>query len=309
MRSTRGVLVALLTVASTGAAQISRGDSGFRPGTINQTESALYDAVRTRPRDPAARAALGRYLLSRGATRVGMTLLEEALKFGGDSAAIEPDLARAYLDAGEYKSLAALKSISAVERDRAIWLAAHESRTIASDSIFAAPLRAPADSASVGQIILRVNGHAIPAAISARVSGILISDTAAVASGLHRFGVDGGSVLGAADSVRIAGMSVSNVPLAIARIAGGHSAIVGLDFVGQYVPTFDARAGELTLHVGMTRVPLPSGARFVTWSTPTDLQVFQSGGWISITRPSMGRELRDHRWTFDARSGMLVIER
>lgn len=297
-------MLALLAVAATRVAAQTPRDAERRPGTVTQTESALYDAVRARPRDPAARVALGRYLLSRGATRVGMTLLEEAIKFGGDAAAIEPDLARAYLDAGEYKSLASLGSLSPAEHDRAAWFAAHESRTLSPDSILQVPLRSASDGAGV--IDLRIDGQSIPATVSASVSGIVISDTAAVAKTLHRFGA---SSAAAADSIGIGGLSVSNVPLAIAKIDGGQAAIVGLDFLGRYVPTFDARAGQVTLRVGMTRVPLPAGVKYITWSTPTDLQVLQSGGWISVTRPSMARELRDHRWTFDARGGVLVVER
>ena len=65
---------------------------------------------------------------------------------------------------------------------------------------------------------------------------------------------------------------------------------------------------QITLRVGMPRVALPNGTRFVTWSTQSDLQLLQAGGWISITRPSMARVLREHRWTFDAKRGALIVE-
>jgi hypothetical protein len=298
-------------VAGTAQAQVPRAtDTTFRPGAIGPTETALYDAVQTRPRDPTARVALGRYLVARGATRVGMTLLEEAIKFGADAAAVEPDLARAYLETGEYRSLAALKSVSA-ERERAQWLVAHESRTVASDSILTVPYRAPADSASVGRVSLRVDGRVLEATISARVWGIVIADTTTVARQLHRFAGDStrASILAAADSIGFGSMSVTNVPVTIARVDGPRAAIVGLDLIGQYDPTFDPASGQITLRVGIPRVVLPNGMRFNTWSTESDVQLLQASGWISVTRPSIARVLRERRWTFDSRRGVLVVER
>jgi hypothetical protein len=291
------------------AAQTRGADSTLRAGTIGSAESALYDAVRTRPRDPAARAALGRYLVSRGATRVGTVLLEEAIKFGGDPTAIEPDLARAYLEAGDYRSLAALKSISAADRERAQWLAGHESRTIASDSIVSIPLGPPQDSASIGLITLRIDGHAVDAAITARVSGLVVSDTSLFARQMHRFGADSNRAakLAAADSIGIGRMSITNVPITIAHIEGPRTAWIGLDLIGQYVPAFDPMAGQIVLHVGTPNAALPTGTRFVTWRTPSDLQLLQASGWISVSRPSMARALREHKWTFDAKRGALIV--
>ena len=239
-----------------------------------------------------------------------MTLLEEAIKFGGDATAIEPELARAYLDAGEYRSLATLKSVAPAERERAQWLAARESRTVASDSILSVALRPPTDSTSVGRVVLRVDGRTLDAAISARVSGIIISDTSSLAHQLRRFAADGerGSVLAAADSIGLGRMSVSNVPVTIARVDGSCAAIIGLDMLGQYVPTFDPLTAQITLHVGTPRAALPNGKRFVTWRTRSDLQLLQAGGWLSITRPSMARVLSERRWTFDAKRGALIVE-
>jgi hypothetical protein len=311
----RRAVVVLAALAFTGSgvgAQVTRGgDAALRAGTVGPAEAALYAAVRTHPRDPASRVALGRYLMARGAARVGMTLLEEAIRFGGDATAIEPDLARAYLATGEYRSLAGLKSISLDMRARAQWLAAHESRTVAPDSIVRVSFQVTADSAAVGRVTLRVNGRLLEAAITARVSGIVIADTAAVAGDIHRFATEGerGAVLAVADSVGLGGVSISNVPVTVARVDGMRTALIGLDLLGQYAAAFDAAAAQITLHVGMPRVVLPNGTRFVTWSTPSNLQLLQAAGWISITRPSIGRLLREHRWTFDAARGVLVVER
>ena len=42
----------------------------------------LYADVRSRPRDPEARARLGRYLAMKGALRPGLVLVDEAVEFG-----------------------------------------------------------------------------------------------------------------------------------------------------------------------------------------------------------------------------------
>jgi len=57
-------------------------DSGLWP----QAEEAFYAQASARPRDPVARAALGRYLAMKGAVMPGTVLIEEAMQFGLDSA-------------------------------------------------------------------------------------------------------------------------------------------------------------------------------------------------------------------------------
>jgi tetratricopeptide (TPR) repeat protein len=94
----------------TSSAQTGRADSLLNAGALQRAESLYYSAVQTRPRDPMARWALGKYLVSRGAPRVGMTLFEEALQFGGDPAVVNAELAPTYLALGEYHKLSALKA-------------------------------------------------------------------------------------------------------------------------------------------------------------------------------------------------------
>ena len=310
-RSTASLaLIAVCVTGTSAGAQPRSTEVALRAGTIVPTESALYDAVTRHPRDPGARVALGRYLIARGATRVGMTLLEEAIRFGGDTAKIEPDLARAYLEAGEFHSLASLKSVAPGARQRAQWLIDHEPRVVAGDSILVVPFGAPVDSQGLGQLSLRIDGHAVDAIVSSSVRGIVISDTSAQARPLRLFpgDADRGAMLAVADSVGIGGVSMWNVPVMVERLRGPATAIIGLDVLGQFVPTFDPVAGQMTLHVGMSRVALPAGTRFVTWRATSELQLLQEKGWISVTRPSIVRVLRERRWTFDAARGVLVVE-
>jgi hypothetical protein len=51
-------------------------------GRWTEAEDLLYAGVRAGPRDPIARARLGRYLAMKGALRPGLVLVEEAGEFG-----------------------------------------------------------------------------------------------------------------------------------------------------------------------------------------------------------------------------------
>jgi hypothetical protein len=88
-RSLLGAVCALVVVVGTPArarAQDelppSRADSLLDAGRWNAAEELLYAAARTHPRDPIARARLGRYLAMKGALRPGLVLVEEAEEFG-----------------------------------------------------------------------------------------------------------------------------------------------------------------------------------------------------------------------------------
>ena len=60
----------------------SRADSLLDAGRWSDAEELLYAAARAHPRDPIARARLGRYLAMKGALRPGLVLIEEAEEFG-----------------------------------------------------------------------------------------------------------------------------------------------------------------------------------------------------------------------------------
>ena len=64
----------------------SRGDSLLAEGRWAEAEAAYYQRSARAPRDPAARAALGRFIAMKGAVRPGMVLIAEARKFGLDKA-------------------------------------------------------------------------------------------------------------------------------------------------------------------------------------------------------------------------------
>src|SRR6185295_13251463 len=67
---------------------VARADSLLAAGEVMRAEALYYAVSRRSPRDAHGRAALGQYLASRGAFKIGATLLEEAIAFGGDTATI-----------------------------------------------------------------------------------------------------------------------------------------------------------------------------------------------------------------------------
>ena len=163
-------------------AQTARADSLLNAGALQRAESLYYSAVQMRPRDPMARWALGKYLVARGAPRVGMTLFEEALQFGGDPAIVNAELAPTYLVLGEYHKLSALKAspLSAPERERARWLVARSTQAPRPRLRRDLTLKKSSDVAPLGRVAIRVNGRTVDATITAREHGIIIADTSAV---------------------------------------------------------------------------------------------------------------------------------
>jgi hypothetical protein len=91
----------------------SRADVLLDAGLWPQAEEAFYAQSRLRPRAPAPRAALGRYLAMKGAVLPGTVLIEEALKFGLDSGVARALLAP-WRSVTEWRTIATLKADSVV---------------------------------------------------------------------------------------------------------------------------------------------------------------------------------------------------
>ena len=298
------------------SAQNPRADSLLNAGALQRAESLYYAGVQARPRDPMARLALGRYLASRGAPRVGMTLLEEAVQFGGDPAVVNADLAPIYLVLGEYHKLRALKAspLSAAERERAQWLVARSTKLVAPDSTATLTYHKSADATSLGRVAIRVNGRAIDAMISPREHGIIIADTAAVTKRLHLFKSGAstkasGSSPAIADSIGLGQISLADYPVTVRSLANKQQVLIGLDVLGRFAPTFEPAADRMTLHVAGT-VPRSLGAEELpTLLVRNDFRVLRAGAWSSIDQPQVLETLTRKRWTYDARRGQLTIDR
>jgi hypothetical protein len=312
-RSVVGALTsALLALPGMAHGQSIRvADSLLQSGSLASADSLFYAAARMRPRDPMARWALGRYLVGRGATRVGATLFEESLRFGGEPSIAGRDLVPVYLALGEFRPLAALSIATPTERARARWLASHPPRIVAPTAAITTVFQPSVDDGAVGHVPLRVNGLAIDAVVTSQVQGIVIADSG-IARSLRGFGVQDrtapSTFLAVADSIGIGRLSMVHYPVTINRLDNNERAAVGLDVFGRLASTFDPGMHRVTLHASGTPPAVHVAKYFTTWMAPSDVRIVQGGGWISVTSPQVAKMLREHRWTFDGRRGRLIVE-
>jgi hypothetical protein len=107
------LLAARVSPAQRSSLPRSRADVLLDAGLWPQAEEAYYAQSRIRPRDPVPRAALGRYLAMKGAVVPGMILIEEAVKFGLDSAVGKSLLA-------PWRSVLSWRSIATLDADSTI---------------------------------------------------------------------------------------------------------------------------------------------------------------------------------------------
>jgi hypothetical protein len=313
----RGVASALVCVAAAspalGAQSSQRADSLLAVGDVARAESVYYAAADAHPRDPASRWALGRFLVERGATRVGATLLEESLQFGGDPVLAGRELVRAYLELNEFAPLASLPAASPAQRERARWLATHEPRILSPDSVVTTRFLHDNDSSSLGGIPIRVNGVELVASVNSQTEGIVVSRAAmgerrpkVFAAGADSAG--NSDLLAVADSVSIGALTMVNQPLTLSTLPAGTQALIGLSQLGRFAPTVNAKSGTLTLRLDGTVREQPPGDRLATLDHASGVLALRGRIWIA-SPAELARVLRDRVWTFDARRGTLIVER
>ena len=299
--------VALLAFSRAAAAQwgVWPGDSLLAAGRLSAAESAYYAAVREHPRDPVARAALGRYLAARGATRVGAVLLEEARFFGGDSAALARALVPLYARLGDFKALDSLRPnvLSAAERFRAGWLSGRPPEASLRDSIVVLTYRPLADGEGVGTVLLRLGRTELPAVIDPRVSGLVVPSV--LRRELRTFGSEGPNVLAVAPNLRVGGVQFSNVPTTIG--SADAKVRIGLDVLAPHSPTFDPRNGLLTLRRAQRRSqPLP-GVRVPALFDDNGVRLLIAGRWHPSSAAMPAMLLATRAWMWDGRRGDVVL--
>ena len=303
----------LVALSALDAQALRAADSLLAAGDLARAESAFYAAARIRPRDPVARWALGHFLVERGASRVGATLLEESLQFGGDPVFVGRELVRAYLATNEFAPLAALPAASPAQRERAKWLTLHEPRIVAPDSVITATIAATADTAALGGIPARVNGVALVLSLSSQAQGIVVSRAALgdrhprlFAAGADTTGDT--DLLAVADSVSIGRLTMLNQPVILATLPQGTQGLIGLAALGRFAPTANPKTGKLTLRVdGSVRDEI-QGDRLPTLDQASGISVLRSGAWIA-SPAEVARLLRNRGWTFDAKRGTLIVDR
>ena len=313
------VIAAAMGAAARLAAQSPRAvaaDSLLQQGLVEQAETIYYAAVRAAPRDPDARLRLGRYLIERGATRVGAVLVEEAVQFGLDPATAAPLLATAYETLGDYQSLSRLSSaiVGASTIARARWLVDHPTRVAAPDSEISLEFRERMSGDTVGILPIRINGRSFMATVSARARAIVLGNDVAAATRARRFetAVDSGRALrlGVVDSIDLGKLAIKNSAVRIDISGAVRGVLIGLDALMRFAPTFDGAAGRLSLRASGSLAARPEESTSIpTLLVDGELVAATAGGWASIAVPNVSRLLRGHRWSIDAKRGRLIVER
>jgi len=297
-----GILLAAAHVAGAQTGWLS-GDSLLALGRVGEAESAFYAAVRSNPRDPAARLSLGRFLASRGAVRVGTVLMEEARQFGADSAAIAALLAPWYVRLGDYKALGELRHFqpSEAERLRLSWLQNNPTSVRLRDSTVTLRYRAAPRGPGVGTVLLRVGRTELAAAIDPGVSGVVLPST--VRSAVTVF--DGANGTTAAATFTVGAQAFENVPATLTL--SGDAALIGLDLLAPYSPTFDPTRGTLELHRPDRRWRPWPGTRVPALYDHAGVRLLLAAGWTPSSDPTVERLLASRAWTWDARRGDVVL--
>jgi hypothetical protein len=302
---------------TTGRSDLARADALLRAGRVDAAEALYYREVRRRPRDPAARLALGRYLASRGATRVGAVLIEEARFFGANPALAAIHLAPLYARLGDYKALALLPAgpLSAAERARADWLAKNASSVTGPDSL-SVPLAVPESDSTpmLGTIQVVVDGQAIVAEIDATARGLVLDTARASAAGTRVFtgpptAVQAGVpvVPAVQATARIGGLSFTNLAVSLEPLGSPTRARIGLDLLARFAPTFRPHERRLVLRRSGQVSALLRGERIPLVLEPRETWVVWGGRREPLSAEPVVRRLRGSPWTLNGKRGEIVV--
>ena len=300
------VCLALISIAPSAQGQwgVWPADSLLASGQLDAAEAAYYAAARAKPRDPVARAALGRYLAARGATKVGAVLIEEARFFGGDSASLAEVLAPLYLRLGDFAALASLRPLvlTPAHRRRAIWLADRPPHASLKDSVVVLSYRPIGNGDGLGTLVLRLGRAEVPAVIDPRVTGLVLP--AALRDQLRTFGRERDLTVAVADAARLGGVTFSNVP---AAITPDDKARIGFDVLAAYSPTFDPAKGIIMLRRVDRRAPPVAGQRIPVLYDANGVRLLLAGRWqpTSLAIPAM--MLATRPWMWDGKRGAIVL--
>jgi hypothetical protein len=304
--------------APTSHSELTRADALLKAGRVEAAEAVYYREARRRPRDPAARLALGRYLASRGATRIGAVLIEEARFFGANPALAAIHLAPLYARLGDYKALALLPAapLSSGERARAEWLAKNPPTVMGPDSVTLALTAPEMDSTSLlGTVAVVIDGQSVEAEIDPAVRGLVLDTSRANAPNVRVFASAPTAVLAGSPAVlavvtraRLGNLAFTNLPVSLEPLASPARARIGLDLLGRFSPTFHPADGRLILRRSGRVARLLPGERIPLLVEPRDTWVVWEGRPAPLGGGQVTRRLRAARWTLDTKRGEIILQ-
>lgn len=306
------------TRVPTAPGDLARADALLKSGRVEAAEAIYYREARRRPRDPAARLALGRYLAARGATRVGAVLIEEARFFGASPALTAIHLAPLYARLGDYKALALLPAapLSAGERSRAEWLAKNPSTVVGPESLTVA-LTLPDENTQriLGTVVITIDGEAMAAEIDPAVTGLVLDTSRARTPSARVFASPPSAVQAGSPAVPavlhrayVGKLMFTNLPVSLEPLASPTHARIGLDLLGRFSPTFYPSTGRLVLRRSGKVPRLLPGERVPLLVEPRTSWVVWEGRPEPLAGEAVTRRLRTARWTLDSKRGEIVLQ-
>jgi len=301
-----------------GRDELARADALLRAGRVEAAEAIYYRQVRRRPRDPAARLALGRYLASRGATRPGAILIEEARFFGASPVLAALHLAPLYTRLGDFKALALLPGapLGAGERARAEWLAKSPPAIAGPESVTVA-LMPPQTNAtpSFGTVHLLIGFDTLVAEIDPTVRGLVLDIARAGSSHVRVFTADAAGVQAgtpamqaAVQRARLGALTFTNLAATLEPLGSPGRARIGLDLLARFSPTFRPGEGRLLLRRSGKLPRLLPGRHVPFILEPTKTWVVWEGRPEPVDGEAVMSRLQGARWTLDGRRGEIVLQ-
>lgn len=274
-------------------------------GRLDIAEAALFEEIRRAPRAPSARGALGTYLASRGRFQVGITLLEEAIQFGGDSAQVEARLLEVFRWTAQYDRAAALMHAQLVPEAREAMR--RSAGTTPGGAVSSTIPLAPNEVFGLGRIWIVIGTERVEADIQPLMTGVQLPATVALFGAVESVGARGDTTYGVARAIEIGRTSIGPVPVTL--VPSLTTARIGLDVLAQLAPTFDFAAKALT--VGTPRVAPPQAERWPLLLTfPGVSFVSVEGAAPVVLHSQAGRSaIRGTRWTLDPGTGSIIVER
>lgn len=287
---------------------VARADSLLSAGEVARAEALYYAVARRNSQDALARAALGQYLASRGAFKVGATLLEESLAFGGDTAALAQRRVPVLQAGDDWVVLAQLarSPLSGAERERARWLATHAPAVSGADSVTVA--FEPSSAAGLGRVQLIVGADTLAADIDPAIDELVLGDYAHFAKLVHVFSGAGGERVGVLQRGSIGDLVLERMPTRFDPQLGPARARIGLTLLAKLAPTVDAAAGVLTLRRDGSVGAMPGRRRVPVVFTFPGVLVARPDRLVRIESAAGRALLAQARWTLDLRRGELVLE-
>lgn len=297
-----------LPLSAQTAVLVARADSLLAIGQVARAESVYYVASRRNTGDFRGRAALGKYLASRGAFKVGATLLDEALAFGGDTTALSKLRAPVLQAANMWPDLAQLPHtpLTPAERQRAVWFATHPPAVSGADSVTVA--FEPSSAMGLGRVQLVVGTDTLAADIDPEADELVLGDYAHFAAMVDVFTSASADRVAVLQRASIGELVLERMPARFDAQLGPARARIGLSLLARFAPTVDAAAGVMTLRRDGALGESLRGRRIAVVFEFPGVRIARPERLVPIESPAGRALLALARWTLDLRRGELVLE-